>query len=99
MASAQITLNGETPVLFTLPQPTTRITITQISAAAEAWVTSDGSYPLPPVNNTTNTTNIKTIAGVVGEQAVIQPPLYGDHMAAPVLRFTSAGSPVLQVEW
>lgn len=99
MASTQVTLSGGGPTTVTIPNPTGRIVLTLIGAAAEFWVTTDGSAPQQPANGVVLSNTQKTCAGVVGNQIVVQPQLYGNHMVAPTLLLASAGSPVVELEW
>jgi hypothetical protein len=100
MASVQETLTGN-PNNFTevdIPNPTGRIVITMMSAPAEVWVTSDGTVPVAP-SGTQNTGTQRTLSGAVGEQIVVSPAIPGGHMALPIIRLASVGSPVVELEW
>jgi len=100
MASVQVTLTGN-PNNFTevdIPNPTGRIIVTMMSSVAEVWVTADGTAPVQP-SGTQNTSNQRTLAGVAGQQIIVQAAFPGGHMALPIIRLASAGSPVVEVEW
>ena len=100
MPSVQVTLTGN-PNNYTevdIPNPTGRIVATMMSSVSEAWITVDQTAPVPP-SGSIITNNQKTLAGVAGAQVVLQPPLPGGHMALPVVRLASSGSPVIELEW
>jgi hypothetical protein len=97
MSSVQATLSA-TPSVIALDAPTSRVVVTMISSAAEAYFTVDGSNPMAPTTTTDPGTK-KVLAGVVGAQIVLSPPLFGDHMAIPTLRAASSGAPTVQIEW
>lgn len=99
--SRAVQCNGTTPVIFQLPAPTNTVIVKQTgTGVARAWVTSDGSAPVVPSTSTVNSTSdVKEIPAVANAYVVLHPPLYGDHMVAPTLRFASDASPLLSVEW
>jgi hypothetical protein len=100
MPSVRVTLTGPTEVIVPISAPTGRVSVTIEANAAEVWATADGTYPTQPgVSSSTAPANQVTIAGVLGAQGVLQPPLYGDHMAVPSIRLASAGNPIVLVEW
>lgn len=107
MASAQVTLVGGTISSFVIPNPCGRVVATMISGAAETYVTADGSSPATPTGTPAAGTQC-TIAGVVGAQAVLQPPLPGSvapgqagpgGASLPQIQLLSAGTPVIEVAW
>lgn len=76
-----------------------RVVLTLMSGPAEVWATIDGSLPVQPQNGVVNSGAQVTLAGVAGAQAVLQAPLFGDHMAAATVRIASAGTPVVEISW
>lgn len=98
MASTQVTLaaNAITPVA--LDAPTGRIVVTLL-AAGTAYVTTDGTAPVIPSGGVEIPSGQQVISGVAGQQFVVQPRLYGDHMAVPTLQFLSAGTPGISIAW
>jgi hypothetical protein len=100
MASEQVTLAAGSISRLTLDAPTGRIVVTQSSGtAAEIFVTADGNDPVTPSGSTEVPDQQRPIPAVLGAQVVLQPPLFGDHMAIPSVRFLSAGTPTVTVEW
>jgi hypothetical protein len=99
MPSTQAVLSA-TPTLVSLPAPTSRVVVSILANAATVVVTADGSYPSLPSAGVTNTQGAVVISGVAGElMGVVQPPLFGDHMAAPTLRLASTGTPTVLISW
>jgi len=98
MASVQVTCSGATPVVVPLGAPTGRVVLTMVGAPADVYPTLDGSAPVIP-GDTVNSSDQCVLAGALGQQVVMQPPFFGDHMVAPVLRLASAGDAVVLVEW
>jgi hypothetical protein len=100
MASTVVVVPNLTPVSVTLPSPTRKIVLTVVGGVpGEVYVTADGTFPVPPVAGTVNPTNQKVLAGILGEQGVIEPQLFGDHMQAPTLKFAAAAAATVQIEW
>jgi hypothetical protein len=97
VASLQVTLSSS-PSVVPLDAPTGRIVVTMISSPAEAYVTADGSLPAIP-SSTEEPGTGQVLAGVTGAQIVLQPPLFGTHMAIPTLRLVSSGTPTVAIEW
>ncbi len=100
MASEQVTLAASTVTLFPLDAPTGRVVISIVSGtAAEVYATADGSLPVIPGSSAEVSDNQQMISSVLGGQIVMQPPLFGDHMAIGTIRMISAGTPVVAIEW
>ena len=100
MASEQVVLVANAVTLFPLDAPTGRVVISIPSGtAAEVYCTADGSLPLIPGSGAENPSGQQMLSSVLGGQIVMQPPLFGDHMAIPIIRMLSAGTPTVLVEW
>jgi hypothetical protein len=98
MASTQLTLTGGTPVTFFLPAPSAEVVVTIVANPAETWATADGSYPTNPALGQ-NLGNMQIIAGVLGQQLVIQPPEPSGHMQNAEINLASIGTPTVTIEW
>jgi hypothetical protein len=100
MPTEQLTLVGGVVSLFPLDAPTGRVIVSIVSGtAAEVYATADGSLPIIPGTGAENSGNMQMISSVLGGQVVLQPPLFGDHMAIATIRLLSAGTPTVLVEW
>lgn len=98
MPSTELVCTAATPVSYQLPGPTGRIVLTIIANPALVVATADGTAPNLP-STAENPTEGVFLAGVLGEQAVLQPPLYGDHMVAPIVWLASLGIPTVLLRW
>lgn len=100
MASTQVVLVANTVVVVPLDAPTGRVVISIASGtAAEVYATSDGSLPVVPVPGTEVSDTQQMLSSVLGGQIIMQPPLFGDHMAVGAIRLVSTGTPTVSVEW
>jgi hypothetical protein len=87
-------------VVVPLSAPTGRIIITIVANPATVVATADGSAPTVPVGTTTNNTaGAVIIPGVLGQQGILQPPLFGDHMQVPTVNLASTGTPTVIIAW
>lgn len=99
MPLIQKTLSASTVAVIPLDAPTGRVTVTILSAPATTFATADGSTPVIPTDGVEVSSAQRAIAGATGQQEVLVPPMFGDHMAIPTVRLLSAGTPVMSVEW
>lgn len=98
MALTQLTLAANAVTPITIDAPTGRIVVTFITAGT-IYYTLDTSTPVIPSNDVEIVGTQQVLAGLAGQQCVIQPRLFGDHMAIPTLLVLSAATPAVAFEW
>lgn len=99
MASEQVTLVANKAAYVPLDAPTTRVVATMLSGPATVYATADGNDPVVPSSGVEVPGSQIVLAGVLGQQIVLSPPLFGDHMAIPTIKLISAGTPVVSLGW
>jgi hypothetical protein len=100
MPSTQVTLVGGVAAVVPLDAPAGRVVVTlEAGTAAEVYVSVDGTLPVIPGNNVEVPGGQIMLASAFNSQAILAPPLFGDHMAIPTIRLLSAGTPVVSVAW
>jgi hypothetical protein len=100
MALTQVLLVAGSVQVVPLDAPATSVVLTIASGVAgEVYATADGSLPVIPLNDVEVPDGQIAMPAVIGAQAVLRPPLFGDHMAIPTIRLLSSVAAVVSITW